>query len=178
MRQSSHTAPHNKGHTRGQGALHGGAAPGRRAAVLPVDPVQLSISPWEAAATGRRGQGGAEGRSHRAAVGGSDRQRQRGCEPPGCSRRKAWRVLRSGDCLPGGGWGDSAPHGACHHGSSAAGGGRVLPEPSTTSGWTHRHPDGAIWCAEPHRPPGVLWEHLDQDKITEVPALAALVARR
>jgi 5-formyltetrahydrofolate cyclo-ligase len=34
-------------------------------------------------------------------------------------------------------------------------------------------PDEVIWCAEPHRPPGVLWEHLDQDKIAEVPALAA-----
>jgi 5-formyltetrahydrofolate cyclo-ligase len=33
-------------------------------------------------------------------------------------------------------------------------------------------PDEAIWCAEPHRPPGILWEHLDQDKIAEVPALA------
>jgi 5-formyltetrahydrofolate cyclo-ligase len=39
-------------------------------------------------------------------------------------------------------------------------------------------PDEAIWCAEPHRPPGILWEHLQQDKITDVPALAALAARR
>jgi 5-formyltetrahydrofolate cyclo-ligase len=39
-------------------------------------------------------------------------------------------------------------------------------------------PDEAIWCAEPHRPPGILWEHLDQDKIAAVPALAALAARR
>jgi 5-formyltetrahydrofolate cyclo-ligase len=39
-------------------------------------------------------------------------------------------------------------------------------------------PDKAIWCAEPHRPPGILWEHLDQDKIAEVPALAALAAGR
>jgi 5-formyltetrahydrofolate cyclo-ligase len=38
-------------------------------------------------------------------------------------------------------------------------------------------PDEAIWCAEPHRPPGILWEHLDPDKIAEVPALAALTAR-
>jgi 5-formyltetrahydrofolate cyclo-ligase len=40
-------------------------------------------------------------------------------------------------------------------------------------------PDETIWCTEePHRPPGILWEHLDQDKIAEVPALAALAARR
>jgi 5-formyltetrahydrofolate cyclo-ligase len=39
-------------------------------------------------------------------------------------------------------------------------------------------PDEAIWCAEPRRPPGILWEHLDRDKIAEVPALAALAARR
>jgi 5-formyltetrahydrofolate cyclo-ligase len=39
-------------------------------------------------------------------------------------------------------------------------------------------PDEAIWCAEPHRPPGILWEHLDQDKIAKVPALAALAAGR
>ena len=30
----------------------------------------------------------------------------------------------------------------------------------------------------PHRPPGILWEHLQQDKIAEVPILAALAARR
>jgi 5-formyltetrahydrofolate cyclo-ligase len=29
-------------------------------------------------------------------------------------------------------------------------------------------PDEAIWCAEPHRPPGILWEHLDQEKIAGV----------
>jgi hypothetical protein len=23
-------------------------------------------------------------------------------------------------------------------------------------------PDEAIWCTEPHRPPGILWEHLDK----------------
>jgi 5-formyltetrahydrofolate cyclo-ligase len=39
-------------------------------------------------------------------------------------------------------------------------------------------PDEAIWCAKPHRPPGIRWEHLDPDKIAEVPALAALAARR
>jgi 5-formyltetrahydrofolate cyclo-ligase len=39
-------------------------------------------------------------------------------------------------------------------------------------------PDEAIWCTEPHRPPGILWEHLGQDKIAEVPALAALASRR
>jgi 5-formyltetrahydrofolate cyclo-ligase len=40
-------------------------------------------------------------------------------------------------------------------------------------------PDEAIWCTEePHRPPGILWEHLDPDKIAEVPALAALAAGR
>jgi 5-formyltetrahydrofolate cyclo-ligase len=39
-------------------------------------------------------------------------------------------------------------------------------------------PDEAIWCAKPHRPPGILWEYLDQNKIAEVPALAALAAGR
>jgi 5-formyltetrahydrofolate cyclo-ligase len=39
-------------------------------------------------------------------------------------------------------------------------------------------PDEAIWCAEPHRPPGILWEQLDPNKIAEIPALAALAARR
>jgi 5-formyltetrahydrofolate cyclo-ligase len=39
-------------------------------------------------------------------------------------------------------------------------------------------PDEAIWCTEPHRPPGILWKHLHQDKIAEVPALAALAAQR
>jgi 5-formyltetrahydrofolate cyclo-ligase len=39
-------------------------------------------------------------------------------------------------------------------------------------------PDEAISCTEPHRPPGILWDHLHQDKIAKVPALAALAARR
>jgi 5-formyltetrahydrofolate cyclo-ligase len=39
-------------------------------------------------------------------------------------------------------------------------------------------PDQAIWCGAPRRPPGILWEHLDQDKIADVPVLAALAAQR
>jgi 5-formyltetrahydrofolate cyclo-ligase len=39
-------------------------------------------------------------------------------------------------------------------------------------------PDETIRCAEPHRPPGILWDHLQRDKIAEIPALAALAARR
>jgi 5-formyltetrahydrofolate cyclo-ligase len=39
-------------------------------------------------------------------------------------------------------------------------------------------PHEAIWCAKSHRPPGILWDHLNQDKSAEVPALAALAARR
>jgi 5-formyltetrahydrofolate cyclo-ligase len=39
-------------------------------------------------------------------------------------------------------------------------------------------PDEVISCGEPRRPPGILWEHLHQEKIAEVPALAALAARR
>jgi 5-formyltetrahydrofolate cyclo-ligase len=44
-----------------------------------------------------------------------------------------------------------------------------------TSSSPRTRPSG---CTEPHRPPGILWEHLDQDKIAEVPALAALATRR
>lgn len=39
-------------------------------------------------------------------------------------------------------------------------------------------PDETIWCTEPHRPPGILFEHLQQDKIAEVPILGTLAARR
>jgi 5-formyltetrahydrofolate cyclo-ligase len=42
----------------------------------------------------------------------------------------------------------------------------------------HRHPGRGHRCTKPHRPPGILWEHLDQDKIAKVPALAALAAGR
>jgi 5-formyltetrahydrofolate cyclo-ligase len=38
-------------------------------------------------------------------------------------------------------------------------------------------PAEVIWCCQPRRPPGVLWEHLHQEKIAEVPALAALATR-
>jgi 5-formyltetrahydrofolate cyclo-ligase len=33
-------------------------------------------------------------------------------------------------------------------------------------------PDEVIRCPDAHRPPGILWDHLDDDKITSVPALA------
>jgi 5-formyltetrahydrofolate cyclo-ligase len=39
-------------------------------------------------------------------------------------------------------------------------------------------PAEVIWCGQPRRPPGILWEHLHQEKIAEVPALAALATRR
>jgi 5-formyltetrahydrofolate cyclo-ligase len=38
--------------------------------------------------------------------------------------------------------------------------------------------DEVIWCAAPRRLPGILWEHPHPDMIAEVPALAALAARR
>jgi 5-formyltetrahydrofolate cyclo-ligase len=52
------------------------------------------------------------------------------------------------------------------------------PKPSTTSGGLIVTSDEAIWCTEPHWPQassGSIWT---QAKITEVPALAALAARR
>jgi hypothetical protein len=52
------------------------------------------------------------------------------------------------------------------------------PKPSTTSGWTHRHLRRGHLVHRAALAPGVLWEHLDQAKITEVPALAALAAWR
>ena len=39
-------------------------------------------------------------------------------------------------------------------------------------------PDEVIWCQSRPRPPGILWEHLDEDKIAEVPVLAAHRSRR
>ena len=39
-------------------------------------------------------------------------------------------------------------------------------------------PDEVIWCSEPHRPPGILWQHLPAAKIAEVPVLATLAAHR
>jgi 5-formyltetrahydrofolate cyclo-ligase len=38
-------------------------------------------------------------------------------------------------------------------------------------------PDEVIRCPGHRRPPGILWDHLDQDKIDEIPALAALDRR-
>jgi len=38
--------------------------------------------------------------------------------------------------------------------------------------------DEVIWCGQPRRPPGILWEHLQQEKIAQVPALAALATQR
>lgn len=37
-------------------------------------------------------------------------------------------------------------------------------------------PDEMIACGSPRRPPGVMWEHLDQEKIAAVPVLASLAA--
>jgi 5-formyltetrahydrofolate cyclo-ligase len=39
-------------------------------------------------------------------------------------------------------------------------------------------PDEVIACGPPRRPPGVMWEHLDQRKIAAVPVLANLDAQR
>jgi 5-formyltetrahydrofolate cyclo-ligase len=39
-------------------------------------------------------------------------------------------------------------------------------------------PEEIIWCGQPRRPPGVLWEHLRQDKIAAIPVLEALAAQR
>lgn len=35
-------------------------------------------------------------------------------------------------------------------------------------------PEEVVECGERRRPPGVLWDHLDEDKVAAVPALAAL----
>ncbi|MFD9791347.1 5-formyltetrahydrofolate cyclo-ligase [Streptomyces sp. NPDC059070] len=34
-------------------------------------------------------------------------------------------------------------------------------------------PDEVIQCTTPHRPPGIFWEHLDERKISSIPALLA-----
>jgi 5-formyltetrahydrofolate cyclo-ligase len=39
-------------------------------------------------------------------------------------------------------------------------------------------PDEAIWCTEPHRTPGILWEHPQQDKVAEVPCWQPCQPRR
>jgi 5-formyltetrahydrofolate cyclo-ligase len=39
-------------------------------------------------------------------------------------------------------------------------------------------PDEVIACGSPRRPPGVMWEHLDEEKIAAVPVLASLDAQR
>lgn len=39
-------------------------------------------------------------------------------------------------------------------------------------------PDEVIRCPSHHRPPGILWDHLDQDKIDAIPALATLATTR
>jgi 5-formyltetrahydrofolate cyclo-ligase len=39
-------------------------------------------------------------------------------------------------------------------------------------------PDEVIWCRSSRpRPPGILWEHLDKEKIAAIPVLAALLSR-
>src|SRR6266496_51165 len=38
--------------------------------------------------------------------------------------------------------------------------------------------DEVIWCGEPRRPPGILWEHLHQEKIAAIPVLETLAAQR
>jgi 5-formyltetrahydrofolate cyclo-ligase len=35
-------------------------------------------------------------------------------------------------------------------------------------------PDEVIRCRRAHRPPGILWDHLDQGKVDQIPALARL----
>jgi 5-formyltetrahydrofolate cyclo-ligase len=35
-------------------------------------------------------------------------------------------------------------------------------------------PEDIVRCGRPHRPTGILWDHLDEQKIADIPALAAL----
>lgn len=39
-------------------------------------------------------------------------------------------------------------------------------------------PDEVIWCGRQPRPPGILWEHLQQEKIAAIPVLEALATQR
>ena len=39
-------------------------------------------------------------------------------------------------------------------------------------------PDEVITCRRTRRPPGILWDHLDPDKISEIPVLQALASGR
>ncbi len=39
-------------------------------------------------------------------------------------------------------------------------------------------PDEVIPCGLPRRPPGIIWEHLDEEKIAAIPVLGAMAARR
>jgi hypothetical protein len=66
-----------------------------------LDPEHLSMPPMGGSYQGRRSQGWAEGRRHRAAIGGPGRLRQRGRQPRGCAHRQGRRILRPGGCLSG-----------------------------------------------------------------------------
>jgi 5-formyltetrahydrofolate cyclo-ligase len=39
-------------------------------------------------------------------------------------------------------------------------------------------PDEVIACGPPRRPPGVMWEHLDEQNIAAIPVLASPAAGR
>ena len=82
----------------GIGITHHGVLEVEKA--LPVGSRALQHLPMGGGHQGRRGQGWLEGRSHRAAIGGPGRLRQRGREPRGCSRRQGRRILRPRGCLP------------------------------------------------------------------------------
>ena len=60
---------------------------------------------------------------------------------------------------------------------------QVLDEPLPETGHDFRvdlivTPDETIRCPRGRRPPGIIWEHLDQEKIAAIPALAAAHRRR
>jgi 5-formyltetrahydrofolate cyclo-ligase len=126
--------------TEGKVLLHGGAAPGRRAAVLPVDPVQLRISPWEAAAKEGAARAGrkvaaAELPSVDLIVSGSVavyRQGARVGEGGGFSDLEVAFLVEAGVIRP-----DTVLATTVHPLQVVD---ESCPKPSTPSGWTHRHP--------------------------------------
>jgi 5-formyltetrahydrofolate cyclo-ligase len=130
-----------------------------------LDPEHLSISPWEAAtkegaAKAGRKVAARELPSVDLVVCGSvavNRQGARIGKGGGFSDLEVAFLAEAGVIRP-----DTVPATTVHPL-------QVVNEPLPETSHDFRvdlivTPDEVIWCAEPHRPPGILWEHLDQDR--------------
>src|SRR6266496_4020999 len=168
------TSGSRQGPGRGQGAVHGGATPGRRTTLLPAGTRTLDHPSLGGSHERRSGQGRAQLAGRDLVVCGSvvvNREGARVGKGGGFSDLEVAFLVEAGVLRP------NTVLATTVHPL------QVVDEPLPETVHDFRvdliaTPDAVIWCGQPRRPPGILWEHLHREKIAAIPVLEALAAQR